>query len=94
MSSILSARNSVAKTERGFCSSARAEKKPLSIFKIVSVCPEIRLEEDMVKQAKMVKIGESGFLAGKKIPDPPPPPPPPLNVERPGGSGIEPGSLI
>jgi hypothetical protein len=32
MSSILPARNSVAKTERGFCSSARAEKKPLSDF--------------------------------------------------------------
>jgi hypothetical protein len=32
MSSILPARNSAEKTERGFCSSARAEKKPLSDF--------------------------------------------------------------
>jgi hypothetical protein len=32
MPSTLSARDPVAKTERGFCSSVRAEKKPLSDF--------------------------------------------------------------
>jgi hypothetical protein len=32
MSFILLARNSVEKIERGFCSSARAEKKPFSNF--------------------------------------------------------------
>ena len=32
MSSILSARNSIAKTERDFCSSSRDDKKTLSYF--------------------------------------------------------------
>jgi hypothetical protein len=41
----------------------------------------------------MMKMRENGFLAGKRYSGPPPPPPS-LNVDRPGGSGIEPGSLI
>jgi hypothetical protein len=39
----------------------------------------------------MVKMRESGFLRGKRYSGPPPPS---LNVDRPGGSGIQYGPLI
>jgi hypothetical protein len=56
MASILPARSTCEKTERGFCSSSRYEKKPLSVFlKSIFIFPESVLKEDIVKQAKMAK---------------------------------------
>jgi hypothetical protein len=68
MSSILPARNSVEKTERGFCYSARAERKTSLVFlKSISVCPETPPEEHMLKQAKIRQKWEKWFFVWKAV---------------------------
>jgi hypothetical protein len=67
-------------------------RKNLSrIFKIF-VCSKIDLEEDVVKQEKMVNFLGKWFFFGGRYSGPTPPPS--LNVERPGGSGIQYRPLI
>jgi hypothetical protein len=50
MASILPARGTCEKTERGFCSSSRYEKKPLSVFKIRFHLPRNPRKEDMLNR--------------------------------------------
>jgi hypothetical protein len=72
MASILPARSSVAKTKRGFCSSARAEKKISHIFKI-----RLRLPRNCLGRThgetgkKWQKYEKVVFFALAGIPDPP-----------------------
>jgi hypothetical protein len=54
MASILPARGTCEKTERGFCSSSRyREKTSLGFFKIRFILPRIRFERRRTEQAKM-----------------------------------------
>jgi hypothetical protein len=60
--------------ERGFCSSARDEQKPLSVFKISSSFAQNPLRKTRCQNWKnngFVKMGEGGFGEVSGIPDPP-----------------------
>jgi hypothetical protein len=72
MASILPARGTCEKNERGFCSSSRYEKKPLSVFKIHFHFPRNGLGRRHAEQAKMAKKREKAvFFREGGIPDPP-----------------------
>jgi hypothetical protein len=72
MASILPARGTCEKTERGFCSSSRYGEKPLSVFKIRFHLPKNGLGRRHAEQAKIgKKLKKRFFFVIGGIPDPP-----------------------
>jgi hypothetical protein len=67
MASILPARGTCEKTERGFCSSSRYGEKISRFLKFHFHLPRNGLGKRHVEQAKMVKNEKSGFFFGKVV---------------------------
>jgi hypothetical protein len=71
MASILPARGTCEKNERGFCSSSRYGEKPLSVFKIRFHLPKISSGKRHAEQAKIGENEKSGFFSGRRYSGPP-----------------------
>jgi hypothetical protein len=71
MDSILPARGTCEKNERGFCSSSRYGEKPLSVFKNSFSFSIISSGKRRAEQAKMVKMRKAVLFSGRRYSGPP-----------------------